>query len=45
VYKDSVVSAVSEANMVFILTDWAEFKDLDLSIYANYMKEAVIFDG
>lgn len=44
-FSSSFADAIDGADMVFILTDWAEFKEADLNIYVDKMKQPVIFDG
>lgn len=41
----SLEEAISNADMVFILTDWNEFKTIDLNVFIKYMKRPIIFDG
>ncbi|MDQ0226805.1 UDP-glucose dehydrogenase family protein [Metabacillus niabensis] len=45
VYAASTIDALKEADVVLILTEWNEFKDLDLETFVKYMKQPVIFDG
>lgn len=44
-YATNTVEAIKDADVVLILTEWNEFKDLDLKIYEENMKLPVIFDG
>ncbi|MCQ2279742.1 MAG: UDP-glucose/GDP-mannose dehydrogenase family protein [Bacteroidales bacterium] len=44
-YCDSVYSAIESSDAIFLVTEWAEFKILDLDKVKNTMKHAVIFDG
>ncbi|MCM2535845.1 UDP-glucose/GDP-mannose dehydrogenase family protein [Neobacillus pocheonensis] len=44
-YAQSFEEAITEADMVFLLTDWAEFKDVNLNVYVEKMNQPVIFDG
>ncbi|MGG3571838.1 UDP-glucose/GDP-mannose dehydrogenase family protein [Bacillus gobiensis] len=44
-FASSLEEAITETDAVFILTDWSEFKELDLNIYTQYMKHSIIFDG
>lgn len=44
-YVESAEEAITEADAVFIVTDWPQFKDLDLAIFAEKMKQPVVFDG
>ncbi|URT70587.1 UDP-glucose dehydrogenase family protein [Cytobacillus firmus] len=45
VYANSLEDAIDGVDMIFILTDWDEFKDIDLKVYVEKMKEPIIFDG
>jgi UDPglucose 6-dehydrogenase len=42
---NSIEEALTGADMVFIATDWDEFKDLPLGIYEQFMDQPIIFDG
>lgn len=44
-YANSIYEAVLEADAVFIVTEWKEFKQLDLMAVTNIMKHPIIFDG
>ncbi|MEH7371575.1 UDP-glucose/GDP-mannose dehydrogenase family protein [Priestia megaterium] len=44
-FADTLKQAIQNTDAVFILTDWAEFKELDMNVYKQHMKHAVIFDG
>lgn len=44
-YSNTIEEALENADMAFIFTEWKEIKELDLSIYKQLMKNAVIFDG
>ncbi|WP_394233316.1 UDP-glucose dehydrogenase family protein [Niallia oryzisoli] len=44
-YARSVGEAVENADAVFIVTEWSEFKQLDLSEVTKQMKQPIIFDG
>ncbi|MFZ3579042.1 UDP-glucose dehydrogenase family protein [Virgibacillus sp. DJP39] len=44
-YADSFQTAVKDAEVVFILTEWEEFKQIDLSEFKRLMKIPIIFDG
>lgn len=44
-FATSTVEALKGANAALILTEWNEFKDLDLSLFIEHMKLPVIFDG
>lgn len=40
-YKD----AIQEADAAVIVTEWDEFKEMDLTELHQYMKEPLLFDG
>ncbi|MDC3412684.1 UDP-glucose/GDP-mannose dehydrogenase family protein [Aquibacillus sp. 3ASR75-11] len=44
-YADSIETAITGADIVFILTEWDEFKRLDIHIFNQLMKDPVVFDG
>lgn len=44
-YANSLNEAILEADAVFIVTEWNEFKQLDLGATTNLMKQPIIFDG
>ncbi|MGG0485191.1 UDP-glucose/GDP-mannose dehydrogenase family protein [Priestia aryabhattai] len=44
-FTPTLKQAIQNTDAVFILTDWEEFKELDLNIYKQHMNNAVIFDG
>lgn len=44
-YTKTMKEALYEADCAFILTDWEEFKKIELSRFQNLMKEPIIFDG
>lgn len=44
-YAETIAEALLNADMVFILTDWSEIKDVNLEVYTREMKSPVIFDG
>jgi UDPglucose 6-dehydrogenase len=44
-YANSIHEAILEADAVFIVTEWNEFKQLDLKAVTNLMKQPIIFDG
>ncbi|KKI93268.1 UDP-glucose 6-dehydrogenase [Bacillus sp. SA1-12] len=44
-YTTSTIEALKEADVALILTEWNEFKDLDLVTFEKYMKQPLIFDG
>ena len=45
IYADRVEQALERADAAMILTEWDEFRQLDLSVYVNKMKTPIIFDG
>lgn len=44
-FSSSLIEAITDADAVFILTDWPEFKEADVTIYKQSMKNPIIFDG
>lgn len=44
-YATSTIEALEDADIALILTEWNEFKDLDIETFVKYMKEPIIFDG
>lgn len=44
-YAKNVTDAIVQADAVLILTEWKEFKDLDLKMFVDHMKQPVVFDG
>jgi UDPglucose 6-dehydrogenase len=44
-YADSAIEAITDKDMVFIVTEWDEIKNLPLASYVEKMKEPIIFDG
>lgn len=44
-YVDSVKDAIQKADALFIVTEWKEFKELDLVKVTSSMKQPIIFDG
>jgi UDPglucose 6-dehydrogenase len=42
---DSAIEAAAQADAVLIVTEWSEFKGLDLGELKTAMKQPVIFDG
>ncbi|MDQ0857148.1 UDP-glucose/GDP-mannose dehydrogenase family protein [Bacillus sp. V2I10] len=45
IYVESVVDALDKAEIAFIVTEWAEIRDLSLNTYKRLMKKPVIIDG
>ncbi|MGM7721713.1 UDP-glucose dehydrogenase family protein [Metabacillus sp. Hm71] len=44
-YVSSAIEALKGADAALILTEWNEFKDLDIGVFKEMMKTPVIFDG
>lgn len=44
-YASSIHEAVTDADALFIVTEWAEFKQVDLTNLVKCMKHPIIFDG
>jgi len=44
-FVDSVYEAITDADAMFIVTEWEEFKQLDLVEILQKMKHPIIFDG
>ncbi len=44
-YANSVSEAVKDAEALFIVTEWQEFRELDIETLLKEMKEHIIFDG
>ena len=44
-YKDNAYDVVEDADLVIVLTEWNEFKELDFSIIKKKMKSPNIIDG
>jgi UDPglucose 6-dehydrogenase len=44
-YADSAVDAITGKDLVFIVTEWEEIKNIPLSIYVENMVDPVILDG
>ncbi|MDR7073182.1 UDP-glucose dehydrogenase family protein [Fictibacillus barbaricus] len=44
-YADSVENALKDADAAFILTEWDEIKNIDLSLFEKLMKQPIVFDG
>ncbi|WP_297991028.1 UDP-glucose/GDP-mannose dehydrogenase family protein, partial [uncultured Anoxybacillus sp.] len=45
VYTESIEAALEDADMAFILTEWAPIKELNLNVYVEKMKQPIVFDG
>ena len=39
------MEAVKDADALFLITEWNEFKQLDLTEITKIMKQPIIFDG
>lgn len=44
-YVTSAVEAIDDTDLVFILTDWEEFKSFPLENFTKRMKTATVYDG
>lgn len=44
-YASDTIEALNDADVALILTEWDEFKYMELSIFEEHMKLPVIFDG
>ena len=44
-YVDSALEAAKGADALFIVTEWEEFRQLDVEAILNVMKQRIIFDG
>jgi UDPglucose 6-dehydrogenase len=44
-YVENTMEALKDADVALILTEWNEFKDLDIQVFEENMKLPVIFDG
>jgi UDPglucose 6-dehydrogenase len=44
-YADSVETALQDADIAFIVTEWEEFKNLPLDLFEKLMKTPIVFDG
>lgn len=44
-YVNSAEEAINGSDTVFIVTDWEEFKSLELSVFEEKLQEPVVFDG
>ncbi len=42
---ETIETALHQADMVFILTEWDEIKEMDLQKFIDHMNSPVIFDG
>jgi UDPglucose 6-dehydrogenase len=44
-YANSAIEAVRDADALFLVTEWTEFKQLDLAHVTKFMNQPIIFDG
>jgi UDPglucose 6-dehydrogenase len=44
-YCDSPYSAAQDADAVFLITEWNEFKQLDMARIHNLMRRPILLDG
>jgi UDPglucose 6-dehydrogenase len=44
-FEDSCISACKDADAIIIVTEWKEFRSLDLDLLKGFLKTNVIFDG
>lgn len=44
-YANTIHEAIQGANCAFILTEWSEIVEFNLSEYELYMKDPILFDG
>lgn len=44
-YAFNTIEALEKSNAALILTEWEEFKELDLNLFIQHMKDPIIFDG
>jgi len=44
-YEDSYTSSCKDADAIIIITEWKEFRSLDLKLLKDYLKSNIIFDG
>jgi UDPglucose 6-dehydrogenase len=45
IYTQSAEEAVKQADLVFIVTEWNEIKEITFNDYVNWLKTPIIFDG
>ena len=43
--QTAAMDAIKDADALFLLTEWNEFKQLDLAEITKLMKQPIIFDG
>ena len=44
-FTENIYEAITNCDMVFIVTEWEEIKNLPLKIYKELMRKPVVFDG
>jgi UDPglucose 6-dehydrogenase len=44
-YCDSAMSAAEEADAIVLVTEWPEFRDLDLTLVSKQMAQPILVDG
>ncbi|EJV64228.1 UDP-glucose dehydrogenase family protein [Bacillus cereus] len=44
-FTKELQEALLDKDLVFIITDWQEVKELDLSLFAKLMRNPIVFDG
>jgi UDPglucose 6-dehydrogenase len=44
-YVDNLEDALKDADLAFIFTEWDEIKSMDIKIFKNSMRDAVVYDG
>jgi UDPglucose 6-dehydrogenase len=44
-FTDSLHEALKDKDMVFIVTEWKQVKEIDLTLFSKLMKQPVVFDG
>ena len=45
IYAESLYEAVSGADAVILMTEWDEFKHIDIGLLAELVKEKIIIDA
>lgn len=45
IYVENIEDALKDAELAFIITEWAQIKELDLNLFIKKMKSPIIFDG
>ncbi|MGE1101274.1 UDP-glucose dehydrogenase family protein [Peribacillus simplex] len=44
-FCDSIITAIKETDLVFILTEWEEIRSINVENFKKYMREVNIYDG